>query len=163
MVRLMFTQPSINHLSFAMRHSALSFSLLALLWFLMVPACKSRYTPATFPDRQLVFGSGGGFAGTVDAYYLLEDGMVFHQAPQDEAPQKLSKLKRAEVQALFEEAESLSLSTREMRRPGNVYAFIEWKEGSQKNRLVWDPDAPKVPRELKRYYQKLMDLSRPAR
>ncbi|MDB2607065.1 hypothetical protein N9Y48_04745 [Zobellia sp.] len=68
------------------------------LLFLTLLGCKSQqYTPDELPDKQLVFGYGGGMAGTVNTYILLENGQLFHTnslTQETEELEPLSKKKR---------------------------------------------------------------------
>ncbi|MEM9987657.1 MAG: hypothetical protein AAF804_21410, partial [Bacteroidota bacterium] len=81
--------------------SPIFLALMACLYMLSIPACKSSYTPATFPKSQLIFGYGGGFAGTVNTYYLLPDGSLFHLAPGQTEPELIQKMKKSEAKTLF--------------------------------------------------------------
>jgi len=107
------------------------------LLLLTFTACKTSYTsPADYPKNQLVFGSGGGFAGTVKTFYLLEDGAVFEAVAGDSTLQKINQVDKSYTKALFAEAEDLSLPTRQLDQPGNMYAFVEWRSPDTQNRLV---------------------------
>jgi hypothetical protein len=147
-----------------MRQSAII--LLLCLSIMGLSACKTSYTtPEDYPKTQLVFGSGGGFAGTVNTYYLLEDGSVFHEAPRDTTAQKIRALDKQEAKALLAEAEALDIPTRQLNAPGNMYAFIEWRTAETRNRLVWDLNNAnsKVDPALQAFHKKLMQLSTPMR
>jgi hypothetical protein len=137
---------------------------LFLLSLLTFSACKTSYTsPADYPKNQLVFGSGGGFAGTVKTYYLLEDGAVFQAVAEDSTLQKINQVDKSDTKALFAEAEDLSLPTRQLDQPGNMYAFVEWRGPETQNRLVWDMSGMGVAPELVSFHRQLMQYATPTR
>lgn len=155
LVPVIFNLLFLQFFSFIMRFSSFSFCLIILLW---LPACKSRYSSVSdYPKAQLVFGQGGGFAGTVQTYHLLQDGAVFSAPPEGTTgPQKINQVSKSTAKALFAQAESLSLETRSLRQPGNRYAFIEWRTPETQNRVVWDLDNPGKGSDLMPLHQKLM-------
>lgn len=124
---------------------------------------KTSYTPDTYPDTQLVYGKGGGFAGTVQTYYLLKDGSLFQQSNMKGEITPLLDMQKSEAKDLFKEAEGLELATRSLNTPGNMYAFIEWRTPDASNRIVWDAMADKAPADLRRFHQRLMELAQPIR
>ncbi|MEO6758357.1 MAG: hypothetical protein ABIO24_02805, partial [Saprospiraceae bacterium] len=47
--------------------------------------CKQpKYSAGNFPEKQLRWGSGGGFTGQVNSYVLLENGQLFKIGKNDE-------------------------------------------------------------------------------
>jgi len=134
--------------------------LIAATWV----GCKSSsYTPDTFTKNQLIFGTGGGFAGTVDTYFLLENGQLFHQPSLESEVSAVSTLDKKTAKAFFAEAEEIDLPTRRLDVPGNMYAFLEWRTPEGSNRLVWDTFGEKAAPELKELHAKLMELAAPVR
>jgi hypothetical protein len=144
-----------------MRFTIFSFLLLTVLAY---SACKTRYTsPKDYPKAQLVFGSGGGFAGTVKTYHLLQDGAIFYVAPGDTTLQKINQIKKKTAKDLFAQAEALSLSIRSFNQPGNMYAFVEWRTPEREHRLVWDMSGMGVDPDLMDFHQELMQYAIPTR
>ncbi len=141
--------------------SSIFLALVACLYILSLNACKSSYTPSTFPKSQLIFGYGGGFAGTVNTYFLLPDGSLFYLAPGQDEAELIQKMKKSEAKTFFKEAEELDLQGRNLNAPGNMYAFVGIKEGEKVHKLIWDKDLGKAPMDLKDFYQRLMKTPTP--
>ena len=103
----------------------ISLSAAAFLWL----ACKqTKYTPGNFPDRQLRWGSGGGFTGKETTYTLLENGQIFTLAG-DGALTESGKVKAKHAKALYERIGTLGLDGVHFQHPGNTYDFIEVLSG----------------------------------
>jgi hypothetical protein len=134
----------------------ISITLLAtatLFWF-----CKQqKYTVGKFPDKQLRWGSGGGFVGRETTYILLENGQIFQTEMKDKMTE-LKKTKTGKARKLFQAAEALGLAKMNFEHPGNIYSFLEYQEGDMVQRITWgDPKFP-VDTRVQDLFAQLSDL-----
>ncbi|MDX2247111.1 MAG: hypothetical protein SF052_10065 [Bacteroidia bacterium] len=134
----------------------------SLVFLALMGACKSPdYQPDTYPDSQIIFGSGGGFSGMVSSYILLEDGRLFDKAPTSEAFSRLKKVNRKSARQLFDQLTQMKESGTTLDAPGNLYYFIELKEAqSESYKLTWGDGGSPAPEAVVAFYQTLMDATR---
>lgn len=93
--------------------------------------------PQDYKKQQLIFGSGGGFAGTENIYFLQENGNLFYQQGMKGKVNKIATFSKKDVSSLFSEAAQLNISEVSFRVPGNLYFFITQGNQADKNRIVW--------------------------
>jgi hypothetical protein len=115
-----------------------------------------RYTPATFPGKQLTFGSGGGFSGQVTEYTLLENGQLFQHNTLTKEMKQLRRLGWKKRRWAFAEAEKLNLNKLSFNHPGNRYYFIQVKKGDATHRVTWGNPTEVTPPQLEEFYQQLL-------
>ncbi|MFQ5445810.1 MAG: hypothetical protein ACE5FF_02655, partial [Saprospiraceae bacterium] len=100
-------------------------SLLLFLPLLFFAQCKVvKYTPEKLPAKQLIWGSGGGFAGIETSHILLENGQIFRRTGVEGNYEELVPLKKKEAEALFDKLASLQLYKQDIDKPGNLYYFL---------------------------------------
>ncbi len=121
--------------------------LCSMLFGTVFPGCKSsKYTPVDYPDMQIIFGKGGGFAGTVSEHCIFENGTVFKGTGLIEKTyEKKGKLSNEIMEQLLANLETLKIADQKFNRPGNLYSYIEIKNGgtSTTHRITWgDPQIP---------------------
>jgi len=133
--------------------------LLPLLCFgLLLGQCKStRYTTDNLPEKQLLFGSGGGFAGAYTTYILLENGQCFRLRQPGDQMEALPNLGRSATKKLWAEADALAMKDYAYNNPGNMSYYLEIKQDSTRNRLTWSDMAPVERQDILDFYQKLMN------
>lgn len=101
-------------------------------------SCKSnKYTPADYPDDQIIFGNGGGITGIYTHYYLFENGQLFKNSSTDETYQKVKKLKKQQVTQLFDNYDALNLSSYQFDEPGNMSYYLEFKRDGKRHKIQW--------------------------
>ncbi|MBC7923966.1 MAG: hypothetical protein H7Z75_23075 [Ferruginibacter sp.] len=129
-----------------------------LLAFALLAGCRSpNYSPATFPDGQLTFGSGGGFTGQVTEYTLLENGQLFETNSLTKETKELKRVGSSARKQLWAATEKLELEKRDFNHPGNQYTFLQRKRGPTTHRVTWgNPDHP-VPDDIRAVHQQLVD------
>lgn len=126
-----------------------------LLW-----ACQSaKYTPTTYPERQIAYGSGGGVAGIETTYYLLDNGRVFLRQGRDTTFQAVGKIPNKQCRQLFEEAAQLGLAEVDFQHPGNTYQFLEVGGPAQPHRISWGSNRQQPDERVKALYQQLRSLN----
>jgi len=122
--------------------------------------CKHpRYTADNLPDEYLLFGNGGGFAGTETTYTLLENGQLFKSTSA--APQlvELKNCNRKLADRLIETAEDLGILQLDFVHPHNIYKFIELKDDGQTRRITWGDPAHPVDEKIGALYEQLVQLT----
>ncbi|MBK7935911.1 MAG: hypothetical protein IPJ82_01920 [Lewinellaceae bacterium] len=131
-----------------------TFSAATLFFF----ACKpTQYTTENLPDRQLRWGSGGGYVGKETTYTLLDNGQVFVRETGGKLAETTNtKPKKAKV--LYETMGTLGLSTLDFQHPGNIYNFIEVLNGTDINRISWGEKGHAVDQQVQDLYRQLNEL-----
>jgi len=137
---------------------------LALASFtLFFSSCKNtQYTPATYTEEQLIFGSGGGFTGAYVNYYLLSNGQLFRERTLGETElMELEALEKQAAQAYFNRATAAGIETLELSNPGNMTYFIRWKVGDAvKHEIKWGGGEQQPPPAVKSLFDDLISMTR---
>lgn len=136
----------------------LSFSLLLFFY----GSCRStKYqSPTDFPDRQIIFGSGGGIAGLVKTYTLLENGQLFKSSTMDSTYTALKASDKKRVSQVFNNYTFMGIDKINMNAPGNMYYFIEYKDKEAKvHKITWGlGESPQEEANLNLFYSQLLSL-----
>jgi len=103
------------------------------------------------------FGSGGGFTGAVDSYFLLQNGQFFTK-PMGGDYQELPAPDKDFVTQLFKNYEILGLADINIEQTGNKYQFINFKSGQNEHKIVWLAGPNTSTDKLDLFYQNLMTL-----
>lgn len=124
-------------------------------------SCRSgKEAPDTYARKQLVFGTGGGFTGSMEQYVLLENGYLYtHNVVSDEY-QELGKVSKKLCKSLFQEADTLQIASRSFSNPGNKYFYLEMKDSTHQNRVTWGDNNHPIDEEYRKLYRSLMDMTR---
>jgi hypothetical protein len=112
---------------------------------LLLAFCKSnqaKYNATTLPTAQVRWGSGGGITGKETAKTTTE----------------LPMTKAKTAHALFETAKNLGLADIAFDQPGNMYYFLEIKDGETAKRITWGDNANPVEQKVKDFYTVLNQL-----
>ncbi len=129
---------------------------IGLLVFLFFAACKIvKYTPDKLPERQLIFGNGGGFAGIETSFTVLENGQIFKRVGRDSAYVELVALPKKEAKLLFEKLTSLQLYKLDVNKPGNLYYFVQEINETIDSRATWGAGDYLPPQSLVSIYKEL--------
>jgi hypothetical protein len=125
-------------------------------------SCRTTYTTDNFPERKMYFGSGGGFAGMVTEYLLLENGQLYKHPSADvyEEMDRVKKKKAEQLYVLYEEAGFTDLR---FNQPGNIYYFIRMVDGETENYISWSDQKPLPEVKMSDFYQTLMETVKPAK
>ena len=127
-------------------------SLPVLFFFLW--SCKS-YTPENWPEKRLIFGSGGGFTGAVTEFVLLENGQLFTHVGAETPFRELTRIGRRTTKDLFSKAAQMKELDASVNEPGNIYYFIsEWQSGAER-RITWGAQDKPVSENVKDFYQQV--------
>ena len=120
-------------------------SILALLLMVLVQSCHTpQYTADKLPERQLVFGRGGGFSGLEITYILLENGQFWKEEGVGTSPVALPAISRSQASQLFEKAESHLFGEVSLNTVGNTYSFVGLHMKDRRSRITWTGELPAV-------------------
>ncbi len=106
-----------------------------------------------YPHRQLICGKGGGVTGQVRQYHLFENGTLFvGEGLTDKVFKKVGKISLRQANQLFDNYQTLQLGQVNFDHPGNLYKFIELKNGNNKHRITWGASGQKVNKEVQLFF-----------
>ncbi len=132
---------------------------ISLLFFFSILGCKStKYTANNLPEKQLIFGKGGGFSGEIVSYILLENGQLFEANSLLKITNEVRKINKKECKKHFQRSETTPLFDANINYPSNVYYFITYKEADKQRQMTWGAADFQAPVELKQWYQELQQL-----
>ena len=126
-----------------------------LIGMIALICCKTatRSTPANYPGVQMVIGSGGGVTGQVISYHLFENGIVFKSSGVvTKSYEHLGKISSTVTAQIFDNYQALDLENIKFEFPGNLYYFIERKQGDKSSKIIWGDDDPQVPKNATLFY-----------
>lgn len=120
-------------------------------------SCNNKvYTLSELPENQIVFGDGGGFAGTYQEFLLLENGQIFKSAKRGGNYEELESVNKKAAKAFFKQAAKLKLEERTKNEPGNMTYFIHYKSGDNKEaKVIWGANGPQIDTDIKMFYNEL--------
>ncbi|MEO9892309.1 hypothetical protein [Aurantibacter sp.] len=134
----------------------LLFSCMLVLTFL---GCKSQqYTFEELPDKQIVFGNGGGMTGATNTYVLIENGQLFYSNSITKEVTELDAISKKEAKLIFLKLQELSISELDFNHPGNRYYFLEEVSLDNKHRIIWGSEGYKISDEYSNFYKQLKKL-----
>lgn len=132
--------------------------LLSIALFAVSCSKSITYTPDNLPEKQLHWGNGGGFVGKETIHLLCDNGQLFSRDKMSGQTTADGKTGKKKAKALFAEAEKLGLDKLSFNHPGNIYNFIEWRNGGESNRIVWGDKNAALPKPVSDYFGKLNAL-----
>lgn len=122
-------------------------------------SCRSsKVPPENYADKQIRFGSGGGFTGMVKEYALLDNGYIYEKHSLEDTYTLNTKVSRKKRKKCFAQARQLSLSERVFSHPGNRYYFIDYQDSMGQNRITWGDMQHTLDPALIALYDQLNDL-----
>lgn len=135
----------------------LSFTFCGLSIFTF-SSCTKYASPLDYKQKQLIFGSGGGFANQVNEYRLLENKRLFVRKNNDSVFTLLGRQKTKIVKALFKESDILFQEENNFNEPGNMYYFVRLQKETQTQSVVWGRQNTEAPEKAKDLHKHLMNL-----
>ncbi len=123
--------------------------------------CARTYQAANLPERQLRFGSSGGFTGETTEYVLLPNGQVFRHDVSNDTYTETGRLSAAVAKNYFAQADNLDWN-RDNGEPGNLNYFVAYYDkGAERRHFRWSTSTSYTPDAFNRLYSELMaDVSR---
>lgn len=131
--------------------------MLLFLSFCFV-GCKT-YQANELPDKQIIWGSGGGFTGVVNQYILLENGQLFFEDGLKNTTLACNKQSKKAAKLFFSKCDSLGVADMKMNQPGNLYYFVKYKTAEGENQLTWGAMDAKVDESVKSLYDELQSMA----
>ena len=128
--RQMFRIPTLNLSIF----TTLGLSI-AFLVAISTQSCSSKTYPEQEVKEKIEFGHGGGFAGKEHRFVLLNDGRLFSITSDKTF---ISRLPSVTSDQLFTNLANLNKNIPDINEPGNTYSFIQFQEGENNARWVWN-------------------------
>ncbi len=124
-------------------------------------SCKSneKIVLETYQGPKLVFGSGGGFAGTSSERILLPNGQVFLKANRNKQFSVCEPIDKNQARQMFNNFESLGLDKIKLDDPGNMTYFIAMENKGKVHRITWGGGNSPLDPNLKKYFNTLGQLT----
>jgi hypothetical protein len=134
-------------------------SLWMLLGFLSFNcAAQKKLNFDKMPKKQLVFGAGGGFGGTVSEFCLLEDGQLYEKTSNTQY-QRLKTIDKKIAKAHFAQLDSLNLRRMIFNQPGDIYYYITVRHDKMdEHKVLWGKADRPVGADIQRFYDTLLKL-----
>lgn len=111
-----------------------------MICFTILNCGIAKSTPFERNGKSITFGKGGGISGIEYSKVLLDNGKLFELENRGTSYSFLKKLGREEVDQIFLTVNMLQLENIKLNSPGNTYKFIEFKNSTSENRIVWTAD-----------------------
>ena len=118
--------------------------------------CARTYQPNSLPDRQLRFGSSGGFTGETIEYVLLPNGQVFRHDVSSDTYTETGRLSTATAKKYFAQADYLDWD-HASGEPGNMNFFLAYyDDDTERRHFSWSTSTSQTPDAFNRLYTELM-------
>jgi len=128
-----------------------------LFLFCLASGCKSQqYTYETLPHDQIVFGQGGGMAGEIKTYTLLENGQLFVHSSITKQSEELNSQNPERAKEFFTKLDGMSFNNIQFKHPGNRYYFLGRKTEQDEHKIIWGSEDHNAPDPIKDIYKQLI-------
>lgn len=138
--------------------------LICSLFGISFGSCKSQeklqMTTEEPKGPTLVFGFGGGFAGTQTVYRLHSDGQMFRRIGRQKNMGSIKSLDPNLCKQLFETYDAMAMSEVACQDPGNKYKFLTYKSGEGEHDIRWGGQNVEIPEKIINYYNTLIALGK---
>ena len=128
---------------------------LALICFL--GSCHQKIAAEMMPTTQIVFGSGGGYAGSEKEFVLLEDGKIMEKQVGGKIYKSVARIGKTTSLQHYAQCDSLQIQKMAFQQPGNIYYYMIVKRNGQENKVVWGNKDKPINDEVAQFYQQLAD------
>jgi hypothetical protein len=123
---------------------------------------SSKQFPEKYKGQQIQFGQGGGFTGAVTRFALLEDGRLFQRMGKDTFFTYRDRWTVPFVHQLMASYQTLQLDSISYYEPGDIYYFMEHKNGdAPEHRLTWGRNGFVPDPKVVNYYNLLYKSTKP--
>lgn len=129
--------------------------IIGLGLIILFSQCKSSeevQSPELFDKRKITFGSGGGFAGTITEYCLLENGQLFGKQTKMLDWQSMDTLDKTKVKQYFKQIDKLKLMDVNFDNPGNWSYFITINDGGKDHKIRWSMEQKPIGTNVETFY-----------
>jgi len=120
--------------------------------------CKTQ--EVSFKDYKgpkLMFGEGGGFAGSVNEYIVFPNGQIFLKK-NDGAAVAFAKIKKRKAKKLFKKADEMDLIKMSYKKPGNMYYYIGYKKDKEFSKSTWGREEHLINEPLDSFFREFFEL-----
>jgi len=138
-------------------------NLASALFCLLFIACSSSKNLSSSENSShdlIVFGEGGGFAGTVTTYKLYKDGKLFRKKPREGAYSQLESIDQTQAEQYFSTVEAMGFKNMACDEPENWYYFLELGSDVEKTKLVWGSNSRSATETLKLFCKNLLGVAK---
>ncbi len=112
--------------------------------------------PFSYDGRIITFGSGGGFAGRIQQWTLMDDGTLFPGEEVKNIAQGV-KLDESLTAQMFKLYDDYRFGELELNDPGNLYFFITMIDKGVSHKVVWGEPKNKI---LAKYHYTLYKIAK---
>jgi len=142
-----------------MKYIFLIVSALAIVVF--IGSCKSskKLVLDSYEGPKLIFGSGGGFAGTSSSRILLPNGQVFLKANRSKEFAECESIDKKLASQMFENYKKLGFGKLELNDPGNMTYFIAREENGVRRDIIWGGGNSILDPNLKKFFHTLGQIT----
>jgi len=133
----------------------LIFSLIIFCGFVSV-GCSTQNVLKEYKDKEIIFGSGGGFTGQVNEYHLDAKGNLKKIVSLSGNESNLESVKKSDLKKIFNSISETDLCNTDFNHPGNIYYFIREIGINDTCEVIWGDPAQKVPEGIGELYNLLM-------
>jgi len=140
-------------------YKGLGFIVILVTIISVLSSCQSKkYTLEDLPEKQIIVGSGGGFAGVYNHYIFLDNGQVFKHFSVGDTTVSYGKLKKPDSKELWTAFEALQFDSISLISPGNMSYFVEHKIAEKAHRVTWGGGDKVPPDNVADFFQQAMRL-----
>lgn len=112
--------------------------------------------PTTHEGAVISLGKGGGFAGTVREYRLLDTGRLYLKEAGSADYRLVKKKCKKKALVWFYELEKTGIRCMDYQNPGNIYQFVGLKDKKFDRRVTWGANDQEIDPEITDYYTRFM-------
>lgn len=105
-------------------------------------SCKPKdYALDNLPNRQIVFGEGGGFTGKYTTWMLLDSGQIFQKSGIGAEFEPLGKVRYKKAKELYKKAEAIPDAKMKENKPGNYNYQLLLRRDTLELKSTWSNEA----------------------
>lgn len=93
--------------------------------------------PDQYKKSKVVFGSGGGFAGSYNEYTLLDDGRLYQRSKDKTSLTEIRTLDKKFTGQIFNNIKTFGLDKMQQNNPQNLYYFLKYKSPKDSSSIIW--------------------------
>ena len=108
-----------------------------------------------YAGRIIVFGSGGGFTGKVEEYYVQDDGTVFHHSEIKKQVTEIASVGSEAVKKYFDKLDGINFKKLIYQKPSNMYYYVMERNGDAFHKVTWGDMKTPPPMAVKAIYDEM--------
>jgi len=135
-------------------------TIIICIFLVSCSSSKKGFTSEDTSPDMLIFGEGGGFAGTVTTYKLFKNGQLFRKKPRESGYSEMNSLEEEEAEQYFNTVETMGFQNMSCNEPENWYYFLEMGDQDAKTKLIWGSNSPTATQTLKLFCKNLLNVAK---